>query len=238
MIKVTNAKGSSYDSQHQWYIAADFYLNEDVDGDGSKSDDAFNNSSKLFEQVGKIATDIGLGWGGNWASKDRPHLYYKQWGSTPTPLKQKYGTPDKFKATWATVEDKKVSKATSVKKHTSSTLHNANVLAWQKAMNIGFNYLNEKGQILKSGYLVEDGYFGPKSRAFAGKHYLHKNLKGSPTAIKWLQKRLIDLGYKPLASDGLWQNYTEKWFTQFQADNNLTIDGYCGVKSTTKLLEK
>ena len=34
---VTNAKGSSYKSQHQWGIAFDFYLKMDVDGDGKIS---------------------------------------------------------------------------------------------------------------------------------------------------------------------------------------------------------
>lgn len=98
---VTNAKGSTYSSQHQWGIAADFYLDMDVDGDGSKADDAFNNSTGLFERVGAIAKTIGLGWGGDWTSpKDRPHLYLTDWGKTTSQLKQKYGTPEKFMATW------------------------------------------------------------------------------------------------------------------------------------------
>ena len=45
---VTNAKGSNYSSQHQWGIAIDFYLNMDVNGDGNKKDDAFNNSTQLL----------------------------------------------------------------------------------------------------------------------------------------------------------------------------------------------
>lgn len=99
--KVTNAKGSTYSSQHQWGIAADFYLDMDVDGDGSKADDAFNDSTGLFEKVGAIAKSIGLGWGGDWTSiKDTPHLYLPDWGSTTSRLKQLYGTPEKFMATW------------------------------------------------------------------------------------------------------------------------------------------
>lgn len=98
---VTNAKGSSYSSQHQWGIAIDFYLNMDVDKDGSKKDDAFNNSTGLFDQVGQIAKSIGLGWGGDWTSiKDRPHVYLPDWGSTTTKLKQLYGSPEKFMQTW------------------------------------------------------------------------------------------------------------------------------------------
>ena len=46
---VTNAKGSSYKSQHQWGIAFDFYLKMDVDGDGKISDDAYNDGKGYFE---------------------------------------------------------------------------------------------------------------------------------------------------------------------------------------------
>lgn len=98
---VTNAKGSTYSSQHQWGIAVDFYIDMDVDGDGVKSDDAFNNTTKLFDKVGAIAVSIGLGWGGNWKSLvDKPHIYLPDWGSTATKLKQQYGTPEKFMASW------------------------------------------------------------------------------------------------------------------------------------------
>ena len=31
---------------------------------------------------------------------DKPHLYLPDWGSTPTALIQKYGTPEEFMATW------------------------------------------------------------------------------------------------------------------------------------------
>lgn len=98
---VTNAKGSSYSSQHQWGIAVDFYLDMDIDGDGAKADDAFNNSTHMFEKVGAIAKSIGLGWGGDWTGlKDTPHLYLKDWGSTTAKLRQQYGKPERFMETW------------------------------------------------------------------------------------------------------------------------------------------
>lgn len=82
---VTNARGTSYSSQHQWGIAADFYIDMDVDGDGVNSDDAFNNATRLFDKVGSLAKSISLGWGGDWKSiVDKPHLYLPDWGSTPT----------------------------------------------------------------------------------------------------------------------------------------------------------
>ena len=98
---VTNAKGSTYSSQHQWGIAIDFYIDMDLDGDGDKKDDAFNNSTGMFERVGAIAKSIGLGWGGDWTSiKDRPHLYLPDWGSTTSRLKQQYKGPEQFMQTW------------------------------------------------------------------------------------------------------------------------------------------
>lgn len=101
---VTNAKGSSYSSQHQWGIAFDFYLQMDVDGDGATSDDAFNDSTKLFEQAAEIGKNMGLGWGGDWKSLvDKPHLYLPEWGSTTTKLKKLFGTPDTFMRTWEKV---------------------------------------------------------------------------------------------------------------------------------------
>ena len=66
--KVTNAPGSSYSSQHQWGIAFDFYLKMDIDGDGSTSDDAFNDSTGMFKKAAEIAKDLGLDWGGDWKS--------------------------------------------------------------------------------------------------------------------------------------------------------------------------
>lgn len=98
---VTNAKGSSYSSMHQWGVAFDFYLKMDIDGDGQISDDAYNNAKKTFNQVGALAKSIGLEWGGDWKSiKDLPHIQLKDWGSTTSKLKAEYGTPEKFMKTW------------------------------------------------------------------------------------------------------------------------------------------
>lgn len=98
---VTNAKGESYSSQHQWGIAFDFYLRMDVNKNGSVKDDAYNDSTGLFEKAADVAKDVGLGWGGNWKSiVDKPHLYLPDWGSTTTKLKAEYKTPEKFMKTW------------------------------------------------------------------------------------------------------------------------------------------
>ena len=98
---VTNAKGNSYSSMHQWGVAFDFFLDMDVDKDGKTSDDAFNNATRLFNKVGAIGKKLGLEWGGDWKSiKDLPHFQLPDWGSTSSQLKKKYGTFEKFKATW------------------------------------------------------------------------------------------------------------------------------------------
>ncbi len=96
---VTNARGSSYNSQHQWGIAFDIAMNYDVDGDGKVTDDTWN--AKGFQKVAKIAKSIGLGWGGDWKFVDTPHFYLKKWGSTTAKLKQNYGTFARFKRTWS-----------------------------------------------------------------------------------------------------------------------------------------
>ena len=90
---VTNARGSSYSSQHQWGIAVDFYR---ADGKG-----AYNEAGDYFNRVGAIAKQLGLGWGGDWKSiVDKPHVYLPDWGSGTGILKQKYGTFENFKKTW------------------------------------------------------------------------------------------------------------------------------------------
>lgn len=90
---VTNAKGSSYSSHHQWGTAFDIYRN---DGKG-----VYTDSDGFFEKVGKIGKSIGLEWGGDWKSPvDKPHFQLPDWGSTTTKLKKMYGTPENFMKTW------------------------------------------------------------------------------------------------------------------------------------------
>lgn len=106
---VTNARGTSYSSQHQWGIAVDFFYNVK----GKEYSD-----SKWFKEVADYAKSIGLAWGGDWTSfKDTPHLYLPDWGSTTTKLKQEYGTPDKFMKTWN--ENKIVAIESDVKRETT-----------------------------------------------------------------------------------------------------------------------
>lgn len=89
---VSNARGTTYSSQHQWGIAFDFFKN--VKGQ-EYSDSAF------FAKVANLAKSIGLAWGGDWTGfVDKPHLYLPDFGDTTSILKSKYGTFEKFKAIW------------------------------------------------------------------------------------------------------------------------------------------
>ena len=88
---VTNAKGSTYSSQHMWGIAFDIAIN----------DSKLLYDTATIKKVAVIAKKIGLGWGGDWASiVDTPHFYLTKWGSTTSQLKSLYATPDVFKKTW------------------------------------------------------------------------------------------------------------------------------------------
>ncbi len=90
---VTNAKGSSYSSMHQWGVAFDFYRGDQKG--------AYNEEGNFFEKVGAVGKSLGLEWGGDWKSIiDRPHLQLPDWGSTPSGLKSRYKTYERFRKTW------------------------------------------------------------------------------------------------------------------------------------------
>lgn len=91
---VTNCKGVTYSSMHQWGSAVDFYRN---DGKG-----AYMDTDQFFTKVGKIGQSLGLEWGGAWKSPvDKPHFQLSDWGSTTSRLKAKYKTPEDFKKSWS-----------------------------------------------------------------------------------------------------------------------------------------
>lgn len=90
---VTNAKGNSYSSQHQWGIAFDIAIN----------DTKLLYDSATIKKVAKIAksSKVGLSWGGDWKGiVDTPHFYLKKWGSTTSELRRKYSSFKVFKETW------------------------------------------------------------------------------------------------------------------------------------------
>lgn len=141
---VTNAKGSSYSSHHQWGTAFDIYRN---DGKG-----VYTDSDGFFEKVGKIGKSIGLEWGGDWKSPvDKPHFQLPDWGSTTTKLKKMYGTPEKFMSTWKgdveMVEESKIIIDGKEKKVKRILKDGTNYIAIRDiAENLGYE-INNKGNI-------------------------------------------------------------------------------------------
>ena len=86
---VTNAKGSDYQSQHQWGIAFDIAI----------ANKGHTWDTEYFKKVAEIAKQHCkyIGWGGDWTSPvDRPHFYLNKWGSTTALLKSQYKTPNVF----------------------------------------------------------------------------------------------------------------------------------------------
>lgn len=184
--KVTNAKGSTYSSMHQWGVAFDFYLNMDVDGDGSKADDAFNNRTRLFNKVGALGVSIGLEWGGNWKSiVDLPHFQLPNWGSTATKLRNTYGTPEKFRATWGGTN-------TPSKKPSTSSSNKSST---------GYSLKDFVRDVQEATGSKVDGIAGAKTLAKTITVSAKVNKK-HPVVIA-IQKRLNALGYDCGKADGI-----------------------------------
>lgn len=203
--KVTNARGSSYSSQHQWGIAIDFYIDMDVDGDGNKKDDAYNNSTGLFDKVGSIAKSVGLGWGGDWKSiKDRPHLYLPDWGSTTTKLKQQYGTPERFMQTWGNG------------KVTVDAINKVNSISKYERTQFIMDVQNATGSKV-------DGKVGPETVRNTVTVSLKKNNRHA--VVKPLQKRLNSLGYNCGNVDGIAGIKFDSAVKSFQKDHGCISDG-------------
>ena len=81
-----------------------------------------------------------------------------------------------------------------------------------------------------------DGSFGPLTTKACSLHNLKKGIN-APIMVKWLQERLINLGYSvgKYGIDGSFGPDTLKAVKLFQRNNNLKIDGIVG-KSTYKKL--
>lgn len=212
---VTNAKGSTYSSQHQWGIAIDFYINMDVDGDGNKKDDAFNNSTGLFERVGSIAKSIGLGWGGDWKNfKDRPHLYLPDWGSTAAKLKQLYGTPEKFMQTW---KDGKI---------TVSAVQAAN-----SESPTGYERTQFIMDVQSATGSRVDGKAGSETIRNTVTVSASKNRKH--LVVKPIQKRLNTLGYNCGTADGIAGPKFTAAVKSYQKDHGCVSDGEITARKKT-----
>ena len=97
---VTNAKGTDYESNHQWGVAFDVCITEYKDKDGNwvkcNTDEEKFDDSKLAS-VGEVGKSIGLEWGGDWKDfTDTPHFQLKDYDN----LKDQYDEPAQFARTW------------------------------------------------------------------------------------------------------------------------------------------
>lgn len=196
---VTNAKGNSYSSQHQWGIAADFYRN---DGKGT-----YNEEGKFFEQVGAIAKSIGLGWGGDWSKPvDKPHLYLPDWGKTPTALKSKYGTPNVFFKTWGKAPNPSLVPQTPSQSAPASYTKKQFIMDVQRS--IGAN---------------QDGIAGKETLSKTVTVSALKNRKHA--VVKPLQQYLIAIGYPVGNPDGIAGSKFTAGVKAFQRANGCVQDG-------------
>lgn len=228
---ITNCKGNTYSSMHQWGVAADFYLIMDVDGDGTTTDDAYNNSTKLFEKVGKIAESIGLEWGGSWTSfKDLPHIQLKDWGSTASKLKKTYGTPERFFKTWAVKEVASNAAVAAQSTNTDTMSFKKLVIALQNALNAEYKITPE---------LYVDGLPGPKTLK-ATPDFSKAVSKSKPLTTAALQALLNYHGCNCGTADGIWGSKTNAAVYKFQKEKCGITPDYIfnsGKKSWKKLLK-
>jgi Putative peptidoglycan binding domain/D-alanyl-D-alanine carboxypeptidase len=141
-------------SGHNWGVAFDFCRNE--------KGREYDNSDGFFEKCGAVARAVGLAWGGDFIShKDRPHCQYPAFmpnGKTDA-LEAKYGTPDKFIATWnQTGEEEDPTAAPKLP---------VRVLKYQTPMMHGEDVRLVQTKLEAAGFDVGavDGYYGTKTVA-------------------------------------------------------------------------
>lgn len=200
--KVTNAKGSSYSSMHQWGVAFDFCKND------SKA--PFDDSNNFFSKVGAVGKSFNLIWGGDWTSiVDKPHFQLSAWGDTTSKLKELYGTPDKFIATWGKNTNITIPDTTKPNTTKEKDSQNSKVDTTQSSSN------NKKTD--------------------AQSNILKRGSKGSK--VSTLQTNLKNLGYNPKGADGSFGTNTEKAVIAFQKANGLEPDGIVGPK-TSAMIDK
>lgn len=95
--------------------------------------------------------------------------------------------------------------------------------------------IKELQQILtdKGFNLIIDGYAGPNTYAVVKKFTIEKNDRGP--LVRWVQERLVDIGYSNCIADGIAGNITMNLIKKFQSDNNLG-QGYLGGTDWVYLL--
>ena len=189
--RVTNARGSSYSSMHQWGVAFDFCRND------RKA--AFDDSDGFFSKVGQIGKTLGLEWGGDWVSiKDKPHFQLPDWGSTTARLKQLYGNPERFKATWQAAQPKP---QTAVDPDTAK---------------YGAKLPKKKYEVMKACYVRSKPGMGDETKVKFSKLddvTKAKCVKGKDGYAKWLAGKRFDRVRQYVGSKGnTWYQTAKGWW--------------------------
>lgn len=86
--------------------------------------------------------------------------------------------------------------------------------------------------------LKEDGVWGKATETACNKHHLYLGLNAK-TMVKWLQNRLIKLGYSvgKSGADGSFGYDTQKAVKEYQKDHKLKVDGVVGAKTYKSLVQ-
>ncbi len=223
---VTNARGNTYSSMHQWGVAFDFYRN---DGKG-----AYVDTDDFFTTVGKIGQSLGLEWGGSWKTfVDKLHFQLPDWGSTASKLKNVYGTPDKFIKLW---DQEKVEIAFE-KTSMEVTKQNIKILqAWVGTEVDGaWGKKSKRNMIKKMQFSLNLKETGRVSKSFFNKIGVQKEgNKGS--LIQCLEGLLFVHGYNCQDFSGNFTEIVGDCVEQFQKDVGLTVDRKAGRQTFSALL--
>jgi len=223
---VTNARGSSYSSMHQWGVAFDFYRN---DGKG-----AYIDYDGFFSKVGKIGKKLGLEWGGSWKSIiDKPHFQLPNWGSTTSKLKNTYKTPENFMRTWR-IETILPMKASSL----DVTKRNVKIVQ----QYVGTKLDGAWGKNSKSCMIKKiQSLLGFKQTGLFTSDFVKKlptlKLNSCTEIVKCMQGLLFVHGLNPQAFNGIFNDDTLKAVKEFQGMKRLKQDGVVGENTWTALLK-
>ena len=109
--KVTNARGSDYQSPHQWGVAFDFCRN--VRGHEYDNRDGFFNA--VGSVLNALKAELGLFWGGDFKGfVDMPHAEMMKFmlGNSTSMLRSAYSIPDVFFTSWSLVSYDSIQEAT------------------------------------------------------------------------------------------------------------------------------
>ena len=91
-------------------------------------------------------------------------------------------------------------------------------------------------QVLNSDFkagLVVDGLYGAKTEAVVKAHLLKAGSRGA--YVTWLQKALINRGYK-ISADGIFGSKTKEALIKYQKSRGLSADGICGAGTVKAII--